>query len=685
MIDRSAALPQGDVTERHDPWGDRPALDGLRAIAVYLVVAYHSGSGKLQGGFIGVDLFFVLSGFLVTTIVLDEIRSSGRLDFLRFYARRARRLVPAATVTIVGVAALAVLTSTTIDRLAWVGDARAASLWFANWHFIAESSDYFRADDAASPYLHFWSLAIEEQFYLLFPVALVGVLRVTRKRLARVTVILGAAMLGGVGLQLFWAQRDANRAYLGTDARIYQLLLGTVLACLIWQFGVPRVVRRYSGPLLLGACSLFVVLASNLVSVSASARGFVAAVVAGACVIAAQVRDAGRASGLGLAGVRYLGQISYGTYLWHWPVVVLLRSIVEASPWAVFVASALVGTALAALSHALVELPIRTSPALHLRPRVAVLATIVTALVSGLVVAPRLLERPTQPAVRAHRTVNAPSDGDAGGSGTEVPKVDWKAAAQAAPGAPLCESTSGEDCIVRTGNGGTMLVVGDSHARMYLPAMRHIAQQHDLELALAYSTSCPWMRTSYPGGTPAGLDRCLTVREQTYSHLLDALDPDVVVLAGYPYSLYPDGLRSTADRGALAQAALLEQLVDESLGVLATRGRAVVLLEPTPTFDFDVLSCLSGALTTSECVAEAKLSSVEEQIYRAATERFPNTWSLDLDTLVCPSLPSCDPVIDGRPVWRDDDHLTNDFSATLGPVLEQQLVDRSILPVEVGP
>ena len=150
-------------------WSHRPALDGVRTIAVYLVVLYHAGLSFLPGGFVGVDVFFVLSGYLVTNVLLTEIESTGRVHLRRFYARRVRRLLPAAVVTIVIVCVLSVLVLPQLTREGLVDDARAALLYVANWHFLGDATDYFAESVDQSPFLHFWSLAIEEQFYVAFP------------------------------------------------------------------------------------------------------------------------------------------------------------------------------------------------------------------------------------------------------------------------------------------------------------------------------------------------------------------------------------------------------------------------------------------------------------------------------------------------------------------------------------
>jgi len=151
-----------------DRWSYRPHLDGLRACAVYLVVLFHSDLTHFSGGFIGVDVFFVLSGFLVTNVLFTQLVSTGKIALVDFYARRVRRLLPAGALAIIGISFFAMLFSAAPSRGQFSSDSAAASLWFANWHFIHASNDYFSAAIDGSPFLHFWSLAIEEQFYLVF-------------------------------------------------------------------------------------------------------------------------------------------------------------------------------------------------------------------------------------------------------------------------------------------------------------------------------------------------------------------------------------------------------------------------------------------------------------------------------------------------------------------------------------
>lgn len=219
----------------------RPELDGLRSVAVYLVLAFHAGVVTMSGGFIGVDLFFVLSGFLVTQVVAREVDRSGTVRLGDFYARRVRRLLPAAVVVVVLTGAAQVLLVSLPLRLEMIDDARAALLYYANWHFVVESRDYFADAESASPFLHFWSLAVEEQFYIVFPLLVLLTLRTRRDPQRALSVLVGAVFLVSVVAQVITARYDPDLAYYGTHTRAYQLAAGALLA--IWT----RRSRTYRG------------------------------------------------------------------------------------------------------------------------------------------------------------------------------------------------------------------------------------------------------------------------------------------------------------------------------------------------------------------------------------------------------------------------------------------------------
>ena len=268
-------------------WGYRPALDGLRCLAVYMVVVFHAGVAEMSGGFVGVDVFFVLSGFLVTKVIC-EARRTGRFTFAQFYARRVRRLLPAAIVAVIGICAASVLVQPRGARISMLGDAQASMLYIANWHFLGEATNYFADPVEQSPFLHFWSLAVEEQFYFGFPLLLVA-LTVSTRRTGRSVIVpvgLGVVLLLSLVAQIRFAASSEPRAYYGTDARLYQLLAGALLAVLLRpahrKRGTAMVVA--TGAMLIGV----VVVASSIFDVAPTTRGIVATAFTVGAIIAVE-------------------------------------------------------------------------------------------------------------------------------------------------------------------------------------------------------------------------------------------------------------------------------------------------------------------------------------------------------------------------------------------------------------
>ena len=227
-----------------------PALDGVRAVAVMLVLLFHLGVPGFGGGFLGVDVFFVLSGFLITSLLLAEMEKAGRVSLPAFWLRRARRLLPALVLVLLAVAAAAALDPSFIERSSLRGDLLSTTGYVANWHFIGTSS-YFADNGFPSPLQHTWSLAIEEQFYLVWPVILAIVAWAIHAMRARKVAIGGAALAVGaasaVALALLWTAGHPERAYMGTDSRIFEPLLGALGAVLVTTAWCRRALRRRPG------------------------------------------------------------------------------------------------------------------------------------------------------------------------------------------------------------------------------------------------------------------------------------------------------------------------------------------------------------------------------------------------------------------------------------------------------
>jgi len=347
--------------------GYLPGIDGLRALAVFAVLAYHLDAGWATGGYLGVEVFFVVSGFLITTLLLAEHRRAGTVDPVAFWGRRARRLLPAVVILVLLVCAyaLAVLPDGELRRFR--GDAVASLLYVQNWHAVLTEQPYFDAFGRPSPLRHLWSLAIEEQFYLLWPLAL----PFARRRLGGRRTVLAVAAAAGASLVLMAATADVTapeRAYYGTDTRLFGILLGALLA-FGWR---PQRARRDVGlgarRVLEGAgTAALALLAWQLARRSefdpwTYPWGFLLVDVATLVAIVAVTHPASRLERLVGSGLlQAIGRRSYSIYLWHWPVITFTRPGVD---WGLDGGAALVArlvliAALSEASYRLVEQPVR--------------------------------------------------------------------------------------------------------------------------------------------------------------------------------------------------------------------------------------------------------------------------------------------------------------------------------------
>ena len=339
----------------------RPGLDGLRAIAVASVFLYHSRIDWLPGGFLGVDLFFVLSGYLITSILLVEWEARNRIDLLRFWLRRARRLIPALVVVVLATLVLASIFARQ-DLAHTRSDVVSSLLYYSNWHQVIANHSYFNLMGNPSLLQHTWSLGVEEQFYIVWPLLLVpGLVLVGRKRLPML-VIAGIAASAAL-MWLLFNPTDPSRVYYGTDSRAFLLLMGILLA-LVWPW-IERLGRRGLPVLellgiaaLIGSVLLF--LRMEEFNPTLYQGGDLAAAFCFTVLVAAVAhRGTGIGHALGVTPLRWIGERSYGIYLWHWPIILLVAGVnARPSPGVVVGEAAVVLTA-AALSYRYVEEPIR--------------------------------------------------------------------------------------------------------------------------------------------------------------------------------------------------------------------------------------------------------------------------------------------------------------------------------------
>ena len=352
-------------SERGSEAGYVRALDGVRGVAVGLVFLFHLRVAGFGAGYLGVDVFFVLSGFLITSLVLDELRRTGRIALTSFWARRVRRLLPALVLLLLVVALVTWLTATFSERATLRGDLLAATAYVANWHFIS-TSGYFVSTGIESPLQHTWSLAIEEQFYLIWPLLLTALVLVVKRPRIAVGVLAALGVAGSAALLATqWSPGAVERAYMGTDSRIFEPLVGALGAVLVAHPRSRPVVDRLGGSLiLLGAAGLIVGLIVIRPDTAVYYYGGALGVSAATLLLVAPLwLGHGRAlrRALEWAPLVWLGAISYGVYLWHWPMTIWLgvrqtRGL-EAGIRGAAVVLCTVGAA--AISYYAIERPIR--------------------------------------------------------------------------------------------------------------------------------------------------------------------------------------------------------------------------------------------------------------------------------------------------------------------------------------
>ena len=379
-----------------------PALDGIRAVAVALVLVEHGGIPGVSGGFLGVDVFFVLSGFLITSLLLDEQGRTGRIALAGFWIRRARRLLPALIVMVLAVvAARAVFPPEATATLR--DNAVAAFFWVANWAFVAQRTDYFSQGTPPSPLQHTWSLGVEEQYYLLWPLLLIAVVALigARARWAVFALATAGAVGSAAAAVLMASDAGVNRVYFGTDTRAQALLVGAAAAALLvrdWSVltaGGTLIRTRWRRWVAGGLSVLGLAMLAALARFATGSAGdfraglLLAVAVAAVLVVAPVALDQGGfvARALAWRPLVWLGAISYGVYLWHWPIFLALNGERTSwSGWRLFALRCAATFAVAAASWWLLEQPIRRwrpviVPMLPLAGATAATAAAVTMLV----------------------------------------------------------------------------------------------------------------------------------------------------------------------------------------------------------------------------------------------------------------------------------------------------------------
>jgi len=669
----------------------RPDIEGLRAIAVGSVLLWHAGVPGIPGGFVGVDVFFVISGYLMTNLLVRELEQRGHISFRGFYARRAKRLLPAASFTLAWVAILTILLLPKI-RWAEVGkDIVASGLYGINWRLANGSVDYLAAHAAPSPVQHFWSLAVEEQFYFIWPLvlAVIGVLA-RRRASKRGPVIVGLCLIAIPSFlwSVYYTAAAPEKAYFVTTTRLWELAVGGLVAVL-----APTLLRvlRPAVAAALGWLGLAAVAVTILVlESSAPFPGAIAAVpILGTAAVIAVGPSAGRHGPVAVLRapvMQFLGKLSYSLYLWHWPILVVAAAVLLDKPGSLDPWRGLLVVCLsiipAWISFRLVEEPVRrrrpspTSP--HTWPLRLGLACTILSVVAGLGVytASSVVNRPLKMVagqkygaeVLPDQPRGAPQGEPVDNPGRFLPGITAvrnDIPSVYADGCHVKDNNSpvAKGCTYGNRNGSfTVAVVGDSHAAQWVPTFQALAKTKGWRV-LAYTKSgCPLADETVPlGKDERPYVGCDGWNKDVTSKLL-AAKPDVVVTSATEYPVM-DG---TTVLGKQVSDSRMVNGIRRSWARLTSAGIRVLAVADTPRPGFDMADCVSsheGHLTACALPRTKAFKLAGSTVNKAAAGQ-KDVRLVDLGDFICPDT-RCAPVIGHVMVYRDTDHLTATYARTL--------------------
>ena len=695
--------------------GFRQDIQGLRALAVLLVILDHAKIGPFHGGFIGVDVFFVISGFLITGLLVSEAERTGRASLLGFYARRARRILPAATLVIVSTVAASIYFLSGVEAKGAVKDAVWATFFAANFKFARDGTDYFQNDTPPSPFQHYWSLAVEEQFYLVWPllVLLLCLYAAWRARrsvgqrslgprvrdlgVSPLVVIVGISFAYSVS----YSTTDPVAAYFSPFTRAWELGIGALIACLSTRL----ILLKPAVQALLSWGGLAAVAAASLVFDGTTVfPGYAAAlpVVGAAALLAGGLRPAswGPQWLLGLPPMRAVGDWSYSLYLWHWPALIIVTEAWRpARGWVGVVVIAAV-VPLSALSYHFVENPVRRANLFKgRRVRGVLLYPAVVALTLPLLAAANNVvddelngggppittaafgqgSDENDPVALVKASVKAAQEGfeipanlkpSLLDLSTDIPDLGKCQYFEINTDRPLCPrgDTSGDK---------TLVLIGDSHARQWVPALDALSKRYGYTAYFLIREGCPSSDVT-PWMVHGGPSTDCEAFQDWARQQVEELQPDVVLLGseanrrGFTSDdgkLVDDTVQGTGDEMATMYREGMEREIDD----LSPNSKRVIVIGDPPAVVEHPGHCLSERdATLKSCLSrEDKLSlTFIDSLRQAAKNKgveFVETASWFCDKGLCPS------VVGDYIAHRDRTHISQSYAGFLTDVLEAQI------------
>lgn len=651
----------------------RPDIEGLRAVAVAGVVAYHFGLTALPGGFAGVDIFFVISGYLITRHLVAEISDTGRLDLLRFYARRARRLLPAALFVIAATLAVGVLILSPEEQALYSKGAMFASAYMINLWLIRWSFDYFASDATSNPFIHYWSLSVEEQFYLAWP-ALLLLAAWLRPGKRGFMIAIGVAGFISFVLCAWLTSVSQPWAFYFSPLRAWEFAAGGLasLAPARLLQERPRLGRASSlaGLTMIGAAYL-------TFSEDAPFPGFLALLpVAGTVLLlkagAAGARDGGLRNSepnwvnaaLALPPLQWIGRLSYSLYLWHWPVIVYAGMLAPELTPAERLCCLALTLALSTLSYHLIENPIRrngwltANAARALVPALLLTGTGVAAAYGNARLAVRDLD-PQQRIIAA--SAAEPSTARARAGCVQ----DY-------------ETVTPAPCVF--GDGRRLIALfGDSHADHWSTPLIEASRKNGYRVMTWLKNSCRASRISvWSSELKRPYVECDRWREQAIAEIIKAR-PALVVVSELALT---SGRKMTGRGGDTdSQDANWRAGLRSTLTSLSKAGLKVAFIRDVPFNNANVDTCVARALwrdeTPSRCdqsrayAANDQMAAVERDI----VDSIPNAAYVDLTDRFCGAT-TCHVFIDGKLAFRDQHHMATPFAESLEPEVERRVISK---------
>jgi peptidoglycan/LPS O-acetylase OafA/YrhL len=640
----------------------RPHLDGLRAVAVVMVFVFHAAPAALPGGFIGVDVFFVLSGYLITRILLLQV-DTGQPRLLRsFYVRRVKRLLPASLVLLTAVLLREMVWGAALELQPRLREIRATVLYVANWNLIAQSDDYFAEGLAASPLRHMWSLAVEEQFYFVWPVALVVLAAVfRRRRLPILAFVTAAVVASAAAMVVIYSPDQVSRVYYGTDTRVFQPLAGAALAVAMHHrvIDLRRSTSRVVGSA--GLVFLGALLAGGWLLDGTSPGYFrwgAIAVAVAALLLIASTEVTARSAVARVLGARplvLLGAVSYGFYLWHWPIIVWVQAPAGASfaeRRAINLIQFLLSLAAATASYVLVERPVRQWRARATWPTYAMSAVAMAAVLVAASFALRIPGDSVAAAATKDRSYEPCPD-------NPRPCVKVEGAGPSAP---------------------TVVLVGDSTSQAYDPALKALAAKYGFRYVQAAVGGCPIGHRFLATGEDGELHKssnylCFDEMPGIYAEVLERWDPALVLATSWNETNRHVTDGTVVESGTPRHLEETRAALEEAVATLTSQGAAMVfidILPPGPS-----VACLEKSPPDQgSCVRPVRHPTREDpynDLFASLADQFAAVLgSVDLEDVVCPD-DACPLMIDGTVVRYDGGHFTGTQSEALAPVIDERL------------